>query len=884
MFCESCPRRALEPGAKSSGERGPVEADLLFIGMAPGQNELGAIPFVGGSGKLLAQVFAHVRASGYSLPRFGWRDPDEDEVRVINCINCYPLKQVGAKAYISKEQFIACRSRFESELKMSHARIVVPLGGDALWYLTGIKGKKNGIASWRGYPIFPKDCLPVSAWPTQKALKEMVAGASDEATKAWADETLKRVKEKRVVLPPRAEIILPTLHPSYIMQTRFTQKPLLVKDIMRTARALNGGIKWVDVGENEGVPFGELASLPAQRPVGVSSDGTPLFDPITADIETVGFTTQIERISFAWKDVSGALKYGSYRWDLHVQEEARRLLGAKGVRKIFHNGMFDIPRLRLAGVEVEPPYDDTMWKHQVLQPELPKKLNDVASTWLDSIRWKHERPGRMKEKKCRLRRRKEENEGEYRDRVRQWESWRDVQLQLELPANEAKEKKYNTGDSQRTRLISDEEDKALARTGQVGLYQTMMEALPCLIGMLETGVAVDQEVRNEFTMRFARRAGVALREWLKASGGAAPDSWPQVHEVLYGKWGLPVQTRKRKSKDASDEKVSVSADAEALNDLLKMLPKRDWRARAIHGLQVHREYSKRLGYLAMLEGGTCHPTYGPVAKDDDEPGAKYTAGAATGRLTARHPPIQAWDKYMRRIFVPFDRENNVLLEGDYSNEELWIIAFLAKDEALLDALAVGDIHNQHAKLLNCDKTRAKNVVYSRIFRGGAKAAQHQLKQRGFMVEIEEIERLQKIIDKKYWRSMVWGDALLEQTRKLGYVVNPFGRRRYFYSVDGAFNEIVNFPVQSTGADMLWKIVPQVREVARAWAGRSPREPRIFVHDAAVIEVPKRLVREAATALRRVMEQPFNEVASGFHVPVKFKAGPNWYSMESVSPR
>lgn len=538
---------------------------------------------------------------------------------------------------------------------------------------------------------------------------------------------------------------------------------------------------------------------------------------------------------------------------------------------IGHNLPFDLPRLEAAGVKWRHcELHDTMVGHSVLYPELAKSLNSTASMALDVERWKHLRAEEVQTRKCRLRKRRDESEEAFAGRREAWHAAQAAQLDLHVEENEAREEVYNRKDSHHDFEIAVNQRRALARTGQLGLFQTMMRALPYLIDMHTRGLAVDLWERQRLLQKCARRRDIAWRLWRDVSGGAEPNSWPQVHAVLYDRWGLP-----RQFKDAKDgEGHNVTADNEALENLLEMLPERHPNARGIKALQLFRDYDKRIGYLAKLEQ-VAHPSYAPLSKDDAEPGrGGYRFGAATGRIIAHDPPIQAWEKPMRRLFVPHDRKRRVLLALDYSQQELWIQAWLARDEALFAALRSGHVHKLHAEMLGVDRTRAKNVVYGTIFRGGARAVQHQCKMRGFKVPLEFIEEAQAKIQKRYWRTMVWGDALLEQTRELGYVVNPFMRRRYFYSVRGVFNEIVNFPVQSTGADMLWELIPELARTAAAWGG----ELLATIHDEALFEVPREVVPLVTLALKRVMERVFPQVAPAFFVPVAEKQGVNWYEM------
>jgi DNA polymerase I-like protein with 3'-5' exonuclease and polymerase domains len=578
------------------------------------------------------------------------------------------------------------------------------------------------------------------------------------------------------------------------------------------------------------------------------------------------------------------IKSGTWAWGLHSAGETQRVLGDPFSLKIGHNLNFDIPRLRKAGCDVKGPLWDTMWAAQLLQPDLDKTLNSVASTMLDVRRWKHLRPkiSTMKGGKCRLRKRKDETEEEFKGRVREWETQAKKDFDVAWVEAQGDEASYNRRDAHYTLAIYEAQKEALKDTGQLSLFEnSIMAALPHLISMHEVGIAVDQKVRKECVLKVGRRRDVAWKMWRDLTHGMDPNSWQQVHQQLYEEWRLPLQTKvKGKRGKGEDEKPAVTADAEALKELLKLLPNRDKRCRGIHALLTFRDLDRELAYLGMLEGGSAHPSYGPVGKDDDEAGQRYSAGAATGRLTARHPPILAWKKWLRRMFVAHDPVNNVLIEADYSQEEAWIQGWLSQDDQLLEDLASGHIHKRNAERMGIDKTRAKNLFYGSIFRGGAKAVQHQFRMKGYEVPLAEIEVLQRKLASTYWRTWVWGDNQLEKARRDRMLTNPFGRRRYFYSTEGAFNEIVNYEVQSTGADMLWELVPALAQLAQTW---EQKVPRILVYDACVMEVPKKWQREAAGSLANVMQREFPQVGKGFHVPVEVKGGGNWADVSSSNP-
>lgn len=115
--------------------------------------------------------------------------------------------------------------------------------------------------------------------------------------------------------------------------------------------------------------------------------------------------------------------------------------------KIFHNALFDLARLWEAGVEVTPPIFDTMLAFHMLYPRLPKTLETVASLYLDLERWKDRD----------------------KDESVQW-------------------------DALVTHALYPHLRDALAVTGQLDCFETMMAALPVLV---QTGLAYRIPFKND---------------------------------------------------------------------------------------------------------------------------------------------------------------------------------------------------------------------------------------------------------------------------------------------------------------------------------------------------------------------------------------------------
>ncbi|MBT4651639.1 uracil-DNA glycosylase [Candidatus Woesearchaeota archaeon] len=120
---------------------GNKDADVLFIGEAPGANEdKQGIPFCGMSGKLLNELLASINLS-------------RDDIFITNTVLCRPENNRNPK----KEEIENCRERLDQLLKVMKPKVIVTIGN----FATGRIINKTGITKIRGQ-IFPfKDNIKV---------------------------------------------------------------------------------------------------------------------------------------------------------------------------------------------------------------------------------------------------------------------------------------------------------------------------------------------------------------------------------------------------------------------------------------------------------------------------------------------------------------------------------------------------------------------------------------------------------------------------------------------------------------------------------------------------------------------------------------------------
>lgn len=512
------------------------------------------------------------------------------------------------------------------------------------------------------------------------------------------------------------------------------------------------------------------------------------------------------------------LSDGEQTWASHWNAESaaitRRLMSDPDRWKIAHNWQFDMPRLEAEGIEVPGRIFDTMLAAHFIQPDLYKSLEKSATLYLDLRPFKHL-----------------------------------VTTDLRRPA----------ADAQVSALMFKEQYRILEKQGSLSFFtDTIMPATRVLMGMTKRGIKVDERRLGEWQQELQDELVDLEAAWYEQTLGVNPHSPHQLRKYLYDTLGLPTQRNKYDGVTTDEGALKSLIEGEPRHtDLLKLL----LRIREISKLKS--TYSE----VAIGADGCVHPGYLPMNKDTD------SAGAATGRLASSEPNIQNQPPRARCIFVPH-QEGMVLVEGDFSQIELRIAAALAKDQGLLEALR-GDVFSEIMRLLGCDRVRAKNVVYGSLYGAGPRKLAMLLRQRGLPTTERDARDLQDRLARAYPRLWGWRSEVGRSASRERVLVNPFGRRRYFYAGSSDTPAAIDFLPQSTAADILWSCLVPSSEVAQA-TGASLLTT---VHDSLLFEVWSEGVHDFVQSISEVLAQEWPQVAQGFRVPVKFKVGKNWGEME-----
>ncbi len=260
----------------------------------------------------------------------------------------------------------------------------------------------------------------------------------------------------------------------------------------------------------------------------------------------------------------------------------------------------------------------------------------------------------------------------------------------------------------------------------------------------------------------------------------------------------------------------------------------------------------------------------------------------TGRLSSAEPNLQnipvrtELGKELRRFFVA--DEGCVLIDADYSQIELRVLAHLSGDKTLTDAFINGnDVHRITAsqvfgvpeEYVTSDmRKRAKTVNFGIIYGMGDYSLSRDLG-----VTKREAARYINGYFARYPGVKDFLDRTVEQAKKDGYVSTMFGRRRYIPELAvakkqlAAFGERVakNTPIQGTSADII-KIAMISVERALADAGLKSRLI-LQIHDELIVESPENEAEKAKEILINCMQN-----AAKLSVPLVADCaiGKNWF--------
>ena len=398
------------------------------------------------------------------------------------------------------------------------------------------------------------------------------------------------------------------------------------------------------------------------------------------------------------------------------------------------------------------------------------------------------------------------------------------------------------------------------------LFHTVELPLCRVLAEMElTGCLVDRAALASFGEALAARIA-ELEQSIYALAGEEfnVNSPKQLGEILFGKLGLP---------HGKKTKTGWSTNADVLEKLR-------WEAPIVSLVLEYRQYAKLKSTYA--DG---------LLKAIDPDGRIRTSfqmtATATGRLSSTEPNLQNiptrtdLGSEIRKMFVPAD--GCVLVDADYSQIELRLLAHIAGDETMQSAFRSGrDIHTATAAQVfhaapedvTAEMRRSAKAVNFGIVYGISPFSLSQ----DIGVSVAEAKAYMEAYFATYPGVRKYMDDVVEQAKADGFVETVFHRRRALPELSSsnfnlrAFGERValNMPIQGTAADIMKLAMIAVWKRLRA---ELPEARLVLqVHDELIVECPGDRAETAAALLEEEMARV---VSLTVPLPAEAHWGRNW---------
>lgn len=407
----------------------------------------------------------------------------------------------------------------------------------------------------------------------------------------------------------------------------------------------------------------------------------------------------------------------------------------------------------------------------------------------------------------------------------------------------------------------------IGENGQENLLYNIEQPLSRVLASMEnTGFLVDKDEIARYGEELQTRIGEITEKIFSAVGFEFNLNSPkQLGEALFEKMGIPA---KKKTKSG------YSTSAEVLEELSYDYP-------VVKDILTYRT-------LAKLKSTYCDGLLKVIEPDGRIRSTLNQTETRTGRISSLEPNLQnipvrrKEGRELRRFFTA--GKGRVLVDADYSQIELRVLAAIAGDETMLSAFENGDdihaitasqVFNMPLQMVTpLMRSRAKAVNFGIVYGIGAfslakdigvtrKEADSYIK--GYLHHYSGIDRYMKDV--------------VQKAREDGFAETYFHRRRYLPELTAAnkmlqaFGERVarNMPVQGTAADIIK--IAMVKVYDRLKRESHGAKLIMQVHDELIVECDESEKKKIAALLKEEME---NACSLRVKLLAEVHTGKTWY--------
>lgn len=398
------------------------------------------------------------------------------------------------------------------------------------------------------------------------------------------------------------------------------------------------------------------------------------------------------------------------------------------------------------------------------------------------------------------------------------------------------------------------------------LYEIEIPLSYTLYTMEKEGFMVDVDGINEFSEKLYEREKFLEQQIYDIIGYEFNLNSPkQLGVALFEKLGLPCSKK---------TKTGYSTNAEVLEGLR-------YESEAVEYLLEYRS-------VAKLKSTYCDGLIKCVGENNRIHSTLNQVETRTGRISSSEPNLQnipvrtELGREMRKFFKA--KDGYVLVDADYSQIELRVLASIADDKKMIEAFLNNvDIHSVTASevfdvplefMTPEIRSRAKAVNFGIVYGIGAFSLSKDIH-----VSVAQAKKYIENYLATYSGVNKYMNEVVQRAKKDGYVSTYFGRRRYLPELTASnfntrsFGERVakNMPIQGTAADIIKIAMNRVNR--RLIDEKLDAKLIMQVHDELIIEAKEEIAERVSKLLKEEMEN-----AVEFKVPllVDVKFAKTWY--------
>ena len=408
----------------------------------------------------------------------------------------------------------------------------------------------------------------------------------------------------------------------------------------------------------------------------------------------------------------------------------------------------------------------------------------------------------------------------------------------------------------------------IKENGQEKLYHEVELPLVTVLAHLEiNGFLVDDNQLKEFADKLGEKIDALTNEIYMLAGEEFNINSPkQLGVILFEKLEL---------KPVKKTKTGYETNADVLEKLRDKHP-------IVNFIMEYRQ-------LAKLKSTYCDGLRAVVNPNTHRIHSVFTQTVTvTGRLSSTEPNLQniptrtELGREIRKMFVA--KEGYVLVDADYSQIELRVLAHIANDETMINAFRNNeDIHAVTASqvlgipledVTKEQRSSAKAVNFGIVYGIGEFSLAQDLH-----ISVKEAKAYIESYLEKYHGVRNYMESIKEQAKKDGYVKTMLNRIRYIPELKSPnynirqFGERValNTPIQGTAADIIK--LAMVRVDNRLINEGLKSKLILQVHDELIVEAHKDEVDKVKQILSEEMQG-----AMELNVPLKvdMSTGHSWY--------